>query len=404
MSYRIRQGLLTFGSVLMVFAAFAQANPEPAASTMPATATSAPTVVPAADTPTPTETPTTAPPSPAGTAPATLAPPPSAAEPPALPPLDAEHTAKLLPDPPDCPQLQEWAHAWRQRFLGKMNDWVRSELPDLHPKTVLYPFSGPDIATAMAMFPTASHYTLVADQVAEYPYLSRARVAPANVTKAECTILSRFKDMGFYVTMELNGAESTSVARPGFLPLLVAGTVFMDTKVVRAAVLTLDPRGAVREIPAGSAPARGVRLVVEFPTGRRATVDYVQIDLSDNGLAGNAAARKFMQQDTDVLFLKSASHLLQNPAFSTLAGDFTARRAPYIVQDETGLDIQRLQAGWFVTAYGKFTSPHRSWQNNPHALKLVEYYRNNHSAGELPFKIGYRKEAGSALLVGRRRD
>ena len=70
------------------------------------------------------------------------------------------------------------------------------------------------------------------------------------------------------------------------------------------------------------------------------------------------------------------------------------------MQDETGLDIERLRQGWYVTAYGKFPSPHRAWTNNPHALRLVKYYRDNKSAGELPFKIGYRKEAGSALLVG----
>ena len=400
MPYRIHQGLLTLGSALLAFAATAQTAPEPVPSTT-AAPTAATTVQPAT---------APAPSAPAGAAldtvpaPATDKPEPAAAASNTLPPLDAEHSSKLLPEAPACPQLNEWAHAWRQRFLGKMDEWVRAELPDLHPKTVLYPFSGPDIATAMAMFPTATHYTLVADQVAEYPYLSRARVAPANVTAAECTILSRFKDMGFYVTMELNGADSTSVGRPGFLPLLVAGAVFMDTRVVRAAVLTLDPRGAAREIVPGSAPARGVRLVLEFPAGRRVTVDYLQIDLSNHGLASNGAARKFMQQDADVLFLKSASHLLQNPAFSLLAKDFVEHRAPYIVQDETGLDIQTLEQGWFLSAYGKFTSPHRSWQNNPHALKLVEFYRSHKSAGELPFKIGYRKEAGSALLVGRRRD
>ena len=402
MSYRFRQGLLTLGSALLAVAAFAQESLEPGGLPTPSV-TQAPATqqesTPAAITggqPSATNGRDAA-------TPASATAPVSRPETP-LPPLDAEHSSKLLPEAPACPELDEWAQTWRERFLGKMDDWVRSELPDLHPKKVLYPFSGPDIATAMAMFPTASHYTLVADQVPEHPYLSRARVATPNVTTAECTILSRFKDMGFYVTMELNGADATSVARPGFLPLLVAGTAFMDTTVVRAAVLTLDPRGAVREIPAGSAPARGVRLVVEFPAGRRAIVDYVQIDLSNNGLANNAAARRFMRQETDVLFLKSASHLLQNPMFSTLAADLTEHRAPFIVQDETGLNIERLTAGWFVFAYGKFTSPHRSWRNNPHALKLVEYYRNNRSAGELPFKIGYRKEAGSALLVGRRRD
>ena len=387
MSFPVRQAVLATLSALLAFAASAEetlAPPPPAAPAvaMPVEAAPAPAAATAA-----------------APAPAT----PTEPAPAVLPALDDKHSAKHLPEAPNCPQLGDWAQAWRGKFLGKMNQWVAAELSDVHPRTVLYPFSGPDISTAMALFPGAVHYTLVADQVAEYPYLSRPRAESPEVTRAECTILSRFKDMGFYVTMELNGAEPTSAARPGFLPLLVAGTVFMDTKIVRAAVLTLDPRGVAREIEPGSAPARGVRLVVEYPDGRQAIVDYLQIDLSDRGMNGNPAARKFMQQPTDVLFLKSASHLLQNPAFTVLASDLTTHRAPVLVQDETGLDIDRLEKGWFVTAYGRFTSPHKSWQNNPHALKLVDYYHTHKSAGDLPFKIGYRKEAGSALLIGRRR-
>mgnify|MGYP003349809056 CR=1 FL=1 len=129
MSHRFCRSALTLAFALLACSVSAQTPSAPAA------APNATTSEPAAAAP------------PQATAPASAAPASTATTQPAktaeaeLPPLDVEHSAKLLPAPPDCPQLADWAHTWRERFLGKMDEWVNHELPDVHPKSVLYPFS-----------------------------------------------------------------------------------------------------------------------------------------------------------------------------------------------------------------------------------------------------------------------
>ena len=300
-----------------------------------------------------------------------------------------------------CADFARLQARYSKQFATKLSSWSTAQLPDLQNRPALYLFSGPDIVTAMALFPTASHLTLIADQKPEYELLTQADADSAAQTARECKMLGFFSRLGYYRTDDLNGKNG---ARPRFIKLLVYSIAFGGASVTDTQLLSVGAKGELVASRTGAVKGtQGVRFDARRADGRMLQIDYLEIDLSNHGLKPDSGAVAFIQQNArDVLFLKSASHLLQSPHFSRLADLLVNPPAPFVVQDETGLGIDRLRKAYRLSLYGKFTGPQALWAKSPSAHALADDYATHEVAGPLPFTIGYEKKAGSALLVGRR--
>ncbi len=303
----------------------------------------------------------------------------------------------------ECPNFDAMKAHYTSDFANRMTSWSLRELADAGSRPVLYLFSGPDIVTAMALFPSAKHLTLVADQKPELEQLESASADDPGRQARECNMLSYFAHRGYYRTNDLNGLGGS---KPRFIKLLAYSLAFGGATVTDAQVLAVAADGAlVARAPGTPGPAQGVRFSGTRADGSALTVDYLTIDLSDHGLGPDPAARAYLQKNArDVLFLKSASHLLQSPHFAKLAELLLSPPAPIVVQDETGFGIDRLHGAYTLSLYGHFSAPQRLWAASPSAKALVAEYKAHPSTGELPFTIGYEKASGSALLVGRRQS
>lgn len=300
-----------------------------------------------------------------------------------------------------CPSFQQQLSGYERQFAARMSEWSRQELPDAQGRDVLYLFSGPDVVTALALFPEASHLTLVADQKPEYELLDRPEDASPQKIARECSMIRFFSQLGYYRTHDLNGVGG---AKPHFIKLLAYSIAFGGATLGNASAMALGPDGSLQPLAAGDPrKPQGVRFEAHRRDGRAVTVDYLVIDLSNAGLRADPAGTEFLaQSNRGVLFLKSASHLLQSPHFSTLSALLSTPAAPFLVQDETGFGVDRLHALYTLSHYGRFTAPQTLWKRNTAARAFAEEFSNHPSKGQLPFRIGYEKEAGSALLVGRR--
>jgi hypothetical protein len=311
-------------------------------------------------------------------------------------PAALEHLATI-----QCKRFDQLEASYRKQFAARMREWSRAEMADLQGRPVLYLFSGPDIVTTMALFPTTSHLTLVADQKPEYELLSQADSDSPEQTERECKLLSFFSHLGYYRTDDLNGKVGT---RPRFIKLLAYSIAFGGGTITGADLLAIGPGGELQAFAPGTpGKPHGVRFTVQRRDGGTLLVDYLVIDLANYGLKPNAGALAFLRHAAgDVLFLKSASHLLQSPHFSVLADLLMTPPAPFVVQDETGLGIDRLHQAYQLTLYGRFLNPQALWAHNPAAHAFADEYATHPVKASLPFAIGYEKKAGSALMVGRR--
>jgi hypothetical protein len=300
-----------------------------------------------------------------------------------------------------CPNFQSLEASYTRQFASRMQDFSQAEMADLQGRPVLYLFSGPDIVTAMALFPKATHLTLVADQKPEYEQLVEPQDDDPGRGARECRMLSFFSHLGYYRTDDLNGKVGT---RPRFIKLLAYSIGFGGGRITGAELLAIGTGGELQAFaPGGTRKPHGVRFHVQRRDGTPLDVDYLTIDLANHGLKADPDASAYLKRAAaDVLFLKSASHLLQSPHFSVLADLLTNPPAPFVVQDETGLGIDRLHKAYTLTLYGKFTNPQALWAHNPAARAFADEYAAHPVKGPVPFTIGYEKRAGSALIVGRR--
>jgi hypothetical protein len=291
---------------------------------------------------------------------------------------------------------------YEHRFAAPMMTWSRTELSDLRGRSVLYLFSGPDVVTALSLFPDAPHVTLVADQVPEYDLVAQSEPAAPGAAERECKMLSFFAQLGYYRTLDLNGQGGS---RPRFLQLLRYSIAFSGAAITSTSILAINPAGIAEPIGPGSdRKPQGVRFEARRQDGRAVTVDYLTIDLSNRGLRADGAGTALLHRNaSDVVFLKSASHLLQHRSFSDLASLLTSPAAPFVVQDETGLPVELLEKNYNLTLYGHYTAPQSLWAHDAGAKAFVDLFAHHDIKGTLPYVYGYEKRSGSAVVVGRRR-
>lgn len=294
-----------------------------------------------------------------------------------------------------------------ERRIGRpMRRWACQELESADGGTVFYPFSGPDLPSVVQLFPDADRYVLVSLQKAGAPprlerfseeelenYLAMVRKA-----------WKFFGVLGFFRTDDLEAVENAGGIRVGITGPLMAFAVRLGYDIEAVEPIRLKPGGdyvAARDVPnvprANDDPWKSVRLSLR-KGGRQVLVDYVQMDLSDEWLSQYAPARDWLDRAAlSPTILKAASHLPQARNFSTVRNSIL-RNAPSVVQDETGIDYGVLDDLFAVRLYGRFTAPNRSFSSDLQR-SLAAAYRSDGHVKALPFRLGYEKNAGSALQV-----
>jgi hypothetical protein len=300
-----------------------------------------------------------------------------------------------------CSSFNDLRKQYHQNFIEPIINWSHQELSDAGNRPVLYLFSGPDVVTALSLFPNAPRITLVADQIPEYQLIDKGETVSVAAEKHECDMLSFFANVGFYKTNELNGREGV---RPRFLKLLTYSIAFAGARINDIEILTFSPTGElVSEGHEWKIKPVGLRFKSVRDDGRPVVIDYLTINLSDGGMRIHPMSTNYLKQNMgDVLFLKSASHLLQSNHFTVLAGLIHQTPPVMVVQDETGLSVRALHELYDTTLYGHFTDPQRIWAHDPEARAFINEFATHPIKANLPFRMGYEKKAGSALIVGRR--
>jgi hypothetical protein len=299
-----------------------------------------------------------------------------------------------------CPNFEEMVSFYQQKFVTKMVSWSETNLSQAQYQTAFYPFSGPDVVTVMSLYPKANYYVMVADQVPEYAYVNHPDKASKTSSAFECSMLNNFSRRGYYLTNDLIGKNGP---KPRFIKLLIYNLAFAGVKVNAIKNLSIDANGLILPTQ-GEQESNGVRFLVETKDGRSVTVDYISANISDSGLAEHANfVKAFERKSTQVVLIKSASHLLQNTYFSTMK-NILVDHAQWITQDETGLDIVPYSENFDLQLFGKFIRPNTLWAKSPSAQRLANYYQLHPSKQELPFLLGYEKAGGSMLMIGHRKQ
>lgn len=299
---------------------------------------------------------------------------------------------------------EEGWQAYVETYARPLTAWAARELPNQAGKTAFYPFSGPDLPSVLAVFPAAPRIVMVSDQYANRHYdpegLKESEQARLAHELAEAWL--RFGRLGFFLTTELNrtGAQKNPV---GPTMILMAFAVRLGYDIRNVTPVCLDAADlSLRPIEAQGGRWGSVRLELH-KDGRDLVIDYLQQDLSNRGLHRHPEARALIESlARGPVLLKAASHLPQMANFS-LIRDAILANSPLLVQDETGLEYADMAQSFRVKLYGEYVAPHRLFKEATNASLVRAYKDWTKVIHPLDFRLGYEKEAGSAIQVGTRK-
>jgi hypothetical protein len=297
------------------------------------------------------------------------------------------------------------------------------------PTTVVYPFGGGDLLTALTVYPQARDVTTLSLEHAGDPRrlpeladrrklagsLERVRATAAGLLNANDSKTSNLM-MGqrgdipgqlafFMLGLAVHGYEPVALRYFGIIP---DGTLHYVTPADIAAVEKENAKllRSVWTAPDFSRAFSNSEIVFvkrgAGAEGERRVHRHVAFDLSDAGLAKNPGLLAYLQAKGPVVAMtKAASYLLWNDAFAAIRGYLLANMV-FMVSDSTGVPPRLAKAAGFTQeTWGTFAGSFL-----PASERINEDFRQlwgTFPRNQLRFRFGYIDSAKQFhLLVTRR--
>jgi hypothetical protein len=324
-----------------------------------------------------------------------------------------------------CAWLKARVDAFKAGYLAKATAFIDPIRPKGLPTTVVYPFGGGDLLSALTTYPDATDITTLSLEHAGDPRRIRDLDAPRlkrsldqlrrrisglfayNESTSENLMQMQRGDLPgqlsfFLVALAVHGYEPVSlrffdVLPDGKLHYLGADEVAADekktAKSLRRVWVSPDFSEAFSNMeltfqPVGGGPIRVHR--------------HIAADLSDEHLKTDPAAIRYLESKGAVSAMtKAASYLLWDPGFSVIR-NYLLKNMVFMFSDSTGIPPHYAkEAGFIQETYGRFTGSFlpATKSGNEEFRKLWA----SQPVKEMSFRFGY-PDAGnfSHLLVTRK--
>lgn len=315
-----------------------------------------------------------------------------------------------MPGGLESPPLAAHAQALERAFarldsgqLARIRAWSARELPgEVHTAKVLfYPFSGPDVLYATALFPQTQRLLFTGLETVGSPPDPAHFDSPSlddslrELRRSLADLLGR----SFFITAQMQ-AELPRNRFRGVTPVLLLLLARAGMQIDSISAVTLDEQGRLcRRSFDERIDNAGVEIRYRAPgeaEGTRALV-YLRVDLSNEGLAaapGYATLVRSLGVQTS--YLKSASYLMHGPAFSRIR-ELLLEVSPALLQDDSGIPYRAfVPDAWMATLYGRYTRGGGGFEGMLQADLKTAFAAA--PSRPLPFWIGYRASAADSNL------
>jgi len=379
--------------------------------------------------------------------------PPRPADPPPPPGHDFTPTAKLLltvgacgegAPPPDFPEallkkhcepVHQTQDSYKNAWVNKAHAFFAEKVPKNIPKTVVYPFAGGDLSTALTVFPDAEEITTLSLEPAGDPRTLEALLAstsggakakPAKADKPDGDEPAKPKKVRVNPLLERalgtiqselrflyrvnfsNTANMITAMRVGELPTqLVFGLSALKVhgyEVVSVRYFKLDESGTIQyltddDVAKAPDPLKGraatrnelfsnAEIRFRKAGGPIQTYRHIQYNLDDAHLKKDPRVIKHLEAKGSIASMtKAASYLLSWDSFSTMR-NYLTKNTVWMVSDATGVAPKwGKPAGFEYETYGTFNLAHLK-----EGLAISPDWRNEWKSQpqrELPFRFGY---------------
>jgi hypothetical protein len=276
--------------------------------------------------------------------------------------------------------------------LVRMRTWASSELTaEGSSDVVFYPFSGPDALNVLALYPNAKHYVMIAAEPAGSIPKLRALHHDSITTYLQSVVKATrlVYGVGYFITDSMRKDIRQTIV-DGAVPLISLFVSQMGNTILgydRTKVQSNDSTNSSQVLH-----DLYFRKDSASPVQR---LTYIEANLGNNVYMGrtplpkNSALRSWLAQlPRSNTFVKSASYLMHNPAFSFIRA-YVLRHSLSILQDDSGVPYAAFDSSWKFRFYGRYERPisQFSWLYQEDLDSAIA--QSSTVRPGLPFRYGY---------------
>lgn len=267
--------------------------------------------------------------------------------------------------------------AWQQEYIDPLIGT---------PRTLVYPFGGPDLLYAMSVFPRASRYVLLGlEPVGNVPDLENTQ--PLSVVSSlprHSKSLESQMLYGYFITKDMK-IDFSNGALQGVTPILLSSLGLMDATI-----------NNVQSISAGGYPA--IQIDFTLPGWGRKSAIYVSGDLSNHGFNGSFKTWLSSVGSGSVAYFKAASYLMQDSGFRATK-NWVLENCRAVVQDDSGIPFTAYNPQqWDIHLFGNYKAPIEFFAKYAQP-NLKAAYDAADPLPALSYGSGYQMKAGDANLM-----
>ncbi|MDY0004073.1 MAG: hypothetical protein RBU30_22435 [Polyangia bacterium] len=324
-----------------------------------------------------------------------------------------------------CRSLDKVLERFRKRQLEPVRGFLADKRPEALPKTVLYPFSGGDILSALIAFPDKTRFVLLSLEQAGAPEPLRALKPRAELRGRERFLrhAERLMRNTFSHTADL--LEPEGVRIPGLLPIILLGLHAHGAEVTGLRYFKISPRGEIEYFSRKDLEQAGAWPRKPYKGGRRIYADpeynqpyshaeirfrlpgdkedralqHIAADISMQGLERLKGVRELLEKlEPHSLLIKAASFLLWKERYAPIR-ELILAKARFLVADTSAPQPDvLLSKGFTLRTHGYFRCAVIASVRSKDKKWVREFTRQRSTP--IPFAFGYRdcKRNGNVIL------
>jgi hypothetical protein len=335
-------------------------------------------------------------------------------------PLPAELDARIIDA--HCKQVQPWYAMVQTRYVGPATELFRAVRPAGLPATVVYPFGGGDLMSALITYPDAVEITTISLEHAGDP--TRLTAATPRQLKSALGVY-RGAARALLTNHDSASENMQKLERgavPGQLSFFITALAALGYEPVGLRFFTIQPDGALHYLDATEvtdlAGTRAKRkksswvdtdFSVAFtnseltfrkvgdPKAPLVTHRHIAANLANDAFPGSPLAKHLEAKGKVATMTKAASYLLWLSSFSGIR-DYLLANSAWMISDSTGIPPRHARrAGFVQTTYGVFKGSYlgASAAENEAFRKLW----TSQPRRKLRFRYGYPDSEGNVHLM-----
>jgi hypothetical protein len=321
-----------------------------------------------------------------------------------------------------CKTVTPWYAQVQTRYVTPARELFGTVRPSGLPTTVVYPFGGGDLLSALITYPDAREITTISLEHAGDPtrltVASKAQLKRAlGVYRGAARALLTNHDSASENMMKLERG-----AVPGQLSFFITALAALGYEPVKLTFFTVNPDGTLHHLGAteiaGLADERARRKKASWvdtdysvaftnseltfrkagdPSAPLIVHRHIAANLADNALPGSGVLKYLESRGKVASMTKAASYLLWLDNFSTIR-NYLLANAAWMISDSTGIPPRHAKrAGFTQTTYGTFKGSYlgANARDNEAFRKLW----SGQTRRKLKFRYGYPDSEGNVHLM-----